>query len=191
MKGGDLLNDSTIIEMLWKRNEQAIAELKYKYEKLCFRVAGNILSRYEDTEECVNASYYAVWDTIPPQRPKRLGTYLCRLLKNIAISRFRYNTADKRSSDFLVSLDEMEECIPDGSRVEESVSASMLGEEISRFLRTQPKKYRMIFVRRYWYSDSLTDIAELYEMNENTVATCLFRMRKRLSEFLKKGGYFI
>lgn len=185
------MNDSTIIELLWNRDEQAISELKCKYEKLCFRVAGNILSRYEDAEECVNASYYAVWDTIPPQRPKGLGTYLCRLLKNIAISRVRYNTADKRSSDFAVSLEEMEQCIPDASGVEESVSASMLGEEISRFLRTQPKKYRMIFVRRYWYSDSLAEIAELYEMNENTVATYLFRTRKRLGEFLKREGYFI
>lgn len=185
------MNDSTIMELLWNRDEQAIAELKCKYEKLCFRVAGSILSCYEDAEECVNASYYAVWDTIPPQKPKGLGTYLCRLLKNIAISRVRYNTADKRSSDFSISLEELEQFIPDSSGVEESVSASILGEKISRFLRTQPKKYRMIFVRRYWYSDSLTEIAELYEMNEKTVATYLFRTRKRLGEFLKKEGYFI
>lgn len=185
------MNDLTIVDLLWKRDEQAIAELKRKYEGLCFRVAGNILSCHEDAEECVNASYYAVWDTVPPNRPKKLGAYLCRLLKNIAVSRLRYNTADKRSSDFLVSLEELAECTPDRGDVEESVSASMLGEVISRFLRAQPKKYRLVFVRRYWYSDSLADIAELYKMNENTVATYLFRTRKKLGEFLKKEGYFV
>lgn len=185
------MDDASIIEMLWKRDEQAITEMKNSYERLCFHVAGNILVQAEDSEECVNSAYLDVWNSIPPNRPNNLKTYLCKLVKNCALNKIKYNKAEKRASDFKVSLDELSECVPDGINIEERMDAQQLGRLISDFLRTQPEKYRKVFVRRYWFSDSVTEIADFYGMNEKTVATYLFRVRKKLKVFLEKAGYSI
>lgn len=188
-KEADLLNDASIIKLLFERNEKAVEELKQSYEKLCFYIAGNILSQKEDQEECVNSAYMEVWTSIPPNKPDNLKTYLCRLVKNCALNRWKYNTAAKRNQNFSVSLDELSECIPDGKCLEETVSEDQLGVAISEFLMSQPEKYRKVFVRRYWYSDTLEDIAAIYDMDPRTVATYLFRVRKKLKAFLKKEGY--
>jgi RNA polymerase sigma-70 factor (ECF subfamily) len=183
------LNDASIIEMLWERDERAISEMKQSYEKLCFNVAGSILSQPEDREECVNSAYMNVWRSIPPNRPSNLKNYICRVVKNYALNIIKHNSADKRSPEMAVSLDELSECIPDGRSIEDSVSAEQLGAAISSFLKSQPEKYRKVFVRRYWYSDSVEEIGKFYGMNEKTVATYLFRMRKKLKEYLQKEGY--
>jgi len=183
------LNDASIIELLLERNEQAVSEMKNSYEKLCFHVADNILSQQEDAEECVNSAYMDVWKSIPPNRPVSLKNYLCRLVKNRALNIIKRNTAEKRSTSMAVSLEELSECIPDGKSIENSIEAEQLGMAVSRFLRTQPEKYRKLFVRRYWYSDSVEKIGRLYGMNEKTVAVCLFRTRKKLKAYLQKEGY--
>ncbi|MBO4493186.1 MAG: sigma-70 family RNA polymerase sigma factor [Ruminococcus sp.] len=181
------MNDASIMELLRKRDESAIQELKLEYDGLCLYVAGNILSGREDAEECVNSAYYDLWKKIPPESPSDLKTYLCRIVKNKAIDRLKYNTAQKRGSGYTVSLDELEECIPD--RGGDDVSAEKLAGIISSFLRKQDEKHRKVFVRRYWYGDSLAQIAGYYGMNEKTVATYLFRTRTKLREYLKKEGY--
>ena len=181
------MKDNLIIELFRKRDERAIAELKTKYDKLCVYVAGNILSMHEDVEECVNSAYFDVWNNIPPASPDDLKTYLCRIVKNKAIDKLKYNSAEKRNSELTVSLDELAECIP--SKAEEELSASQLAETISRFLREQDEKHRKVFVRRYWYGDSLGKIAELFNMNKKTVATYLFRTREKLKVYLRKEGY--
>ena len=181
------MNDKSIIELFRNRDEQAIAELKLRYDRLCFHIAGNILSQCEDIEECINSAYYDIWNKIPPDEPDDLKTYLCRIVKNKAIDRLKYNTAAKRNAQLSVSLDELAECIPD--RSDDNISAKQLAAAISRFLRTQDERHRKIFVRRYWYGDSLAKIAEYFDMNEKTVATYLFRTRKKLKEFLKKEGF--
>ncbi|MBP7187817.1 MAG: sigma-70 family RNA polymerase sigma factor [Ruminococcus sp.] len=183
------MDDASIIKLLFERNEQAVKEMKANYENLCYYIAGNILSQKEDQEECVNSAYMDVWSSIPPNKPDNLKTYLCKLVKNCALNRKKYNTAAKRNPDFSVSLDELAECIPDGKSVEERISDQQLGKAISAFLRTQPEKYRKVFVRRYWYSESVEDIAAFYDMNAKTVATYLFRVRKKLKAFLQKEGY--
>lgn len=183
------MDDASIIELLFERNEKAVEELKSSYEKLCFYIAGNILSLKEDQEECVNSAYMDVWSSIPPNRPDNLKTYLCKLVKNCAINRRKYNTAAKRCSDFSVSLDELSEVITDGKSLEDKISDEQLGNVISLFLRGQPEKYRKVFVRRYWYSDSVEDIASCFSMNPKTVATYLFRVRKKLKAYLQKEGY--
>ena len=183
------MNDASIIEMLWERDERALSEMKQSYEKLCFHIAGGMLSQREDAEECVNSAYLNVWRSIPPNRPASLKNYLCRLVKNCALNIIMHNTAEKRSPEMAVSLDELSECIPDGRSIEENVDAGQLGAAISRFLRTQPEKHRKVFVRRYWYSESIEEIAEFYGMNEKTVATHLFRVRKKLKEYLRKEGF--
>ena len=183
------MNDASIIKLHFERNEKAVEEMKSSYEKLCFYIAGNILSQKEDQEECVNSAYMDVWSSIPPNKPDNLKTYLCRLVKNCALNRLKYNTAAKRNQDFSVSLDELSECIADGRDIEETVSDEQLGRAISEFLRKQPEKYRKVFVRRYWYSETVEDIAEFYGMNAKTVSTYLFRVRKKLKAFLQKEGY--
>lgn len=181
------MDDASIMELLCKRDEQAIAEMKRKYEKLCFYVAGNILSQREDIEECVNSAYYEIWNSIPPESPDDFKTYLCRIVRNIALNRFKYNSAEKRNPQFTVSIDEIAECVP--SNTDESFSEEGLADAVSRFLRTQNEKHRKVFVRRYWYGDPLSKIAEYYGMKEKTVATYLFRTRKKLKVFLQKEGY--
>lgn len=181
------MEDTLILELFRNRDERAIAELKKKYDKLCEYVAGNILSVREDAEECVNSAYFDVWNNIPPAAPDDLKTYLCRIVKNKAIDRLKYNSAEKRNPQLTVSLDELAECIP--AKAEEELSAAQLAETISRFLRMQDEKHRKVFVRRYWYGDSVGRIAELLGMNEKTVATYLFRTREKLRVYLRKEGY--
>ena len=181
------MDDASIIELFRKRDEQAIAEMKRKYDKLCFYVAGNILSQHEDVEECVNSAYYEVWNNIPPDNPNDFKTYLCRIVRNIAINRLKYNSAEKRNPAFTVPIDEIAECVP--SKSDDSISDDALADAISRFLRSQDEKHRKVFVRRYWYGDPISKIAEYYGMNEKTVATYLFRTRKKLKAFLQKEGY--
>ena len=181
------MDDASIMDLLLKRDERAIAELRRSYERLCFSIALNLLSS-EDAEECVNTAFFDVWRNIPPERPDDLKTYLCRIVKNKAIDRLKYNSAEKRNPQLTVSLDELAECVPD--RNGDDISAEKLAGLISSFLRTQDEKHRKVFVRRYWYGDSLAAVAELYGMNEKTVATYLFRTRKKLKEFLTKEGYY-
>ncbi|MBR6985857.1 RNA polymerase sigma factor [Ruminococcus sp. XPD3002] len=181
------MDNALIMELLRSRDERALAELKRKYDKLCLCVAGNLLSQREDAEECVNSAYFDVWNNIPPDSPEDLKTYLCRIVKNKAIDKLKYNFAEKRNPTMAVSLDELAECLPADS--DDSISARKLAGDISRFLKTQDEKYRKVFIRRYWYGDSLADISGHYGINEKTVATYLFRTRKKLREFLRKEGY--
>ncbi|HRR76307.1 MAG TPA: sigma-70 family RNA polymerase sigma factor [Ruminococcus sp.] len=181
------MDDASIIELFRKREENAITELKRKYDRLCRYVAGNILGGREDIEECLNTAYFEVWNNIPPEIPADLRTYLCRIVRNIAIKRLQYNTAGKRDARAAVPIDEIADCVP--ACADDEVDEDMLAEAISRFLRAQDEKHRMVFVRRYWYGDPLSDIAQQYGMKEKTVATYLFRTRKKLKAFLKKEGY--
>ncbi|NLT09641.1 MAG: sigma-70 family RNA polymerase sigma factor [Ruminococcus sp.] len=182
------MDDLSIIELFRKRDEKAITELKEKYERVCLNAAGSILSVREDIEECVNSAYYEVWNKIPPESPDCLKAYLCRIVRNIAVNKLRYNYAEKRNVKLAVSLDELAECIPD--RNTDDLSAEKLAAAISIFLRTQDERNRKIFIRRYWYGESLSEIARFFDMNEKTAATCLFRTRKKLKEFLQKEGYY-
>ena len=182
------MDDVLIIELFSKRDESAIAELKQKYNRLCTYIAGNVLSLKEDIEECVNSAYFEMWNNIPPDTPNDLKTYLCRIVKNKAIDKLKYNSAEKRNAQLTVSLDELAECIP--ASADENLSASQLAELISRFLHEQDATHRKVFVRRYWYGDSLGHIAELFGMNEKTVATYLHRTREKLKTYLRKEGYY-
>jgi len=182
------LNDASIIELFRNRDEQAITELKIKYENLCFHIAGNFLSQREDIEECVNTAFFDIWNSIPPDDPSDLRTYLCRIVKNKAIDKLKYNSAQKRNSNFTVSLDELEECIPDHSTTEDKISSQQLTRLLEIFLKSLDDKHKIIFIRRYWYGEPLSDISAACGINEKTVATYLFRTRKKLKNFLQKEG---
>ena len=181
------MDDIEIIGLFHQRDEKAIAELKAKYDKLCYYIAGNILSYREDIEECINSAYYELWNNIPPDEPSDLKTYLCHTVKNKAMDKYKYNSAEKRNSKFSVSLDELADCIPDYR--EGNGEEIVLAEAVSHFLREQTELHRKVFVRRYWYGDSIAQIAEYYGINENTVATYLFIVRKKLKEYLKEDGF--
>lgn len=181
------MEDISIIELLQKRNESAISEIRRKYVRLCEYIAGNVLSQREDVEECVNSAYYEVWNSIPPAQPNDFKSYLCRIVRNIAINRLEYNSAAKRDSRYTVSLEEISDCVPSNS--DDGIILSDLADAISRFLHSQDEIHRRVFVRRYTYGDSVAEIAERYSLNEKTVATYLFRTRKKLKVFLKEEGY--
>ena len=178
------MDNKEIVELLFRRDERAVEELRQKYEGLCLRIAGNLLAQREDAEECVSSAWFEVWNSIPPARPEDLRTYLCRIVRNIAINRLKYNSAEKRSPALAVSLEELADCVP--AAVE---SDRLLAETISLFLRNQDEAHRRVFIRRYWYGDTVEMIAESCRMNSRTVATYLFRTRNRLREYLKKEGY--
>ena len=154
------LDDSKIIDLFYERSEQAIIELSQKYGSVCTKVANNILNDVRDTEECVNDAYLGAWNTIPPQRPNPLLSYVCRIVRNLAIKKYHANTAAKRNSSYDVALDELENCFPASTSVEDEFNAGEIARSIDRFLETLDKENRIMFVRRYWHSDSIADLRQ-------------------------------
>jgi len=183
------LNDASIIELFFERNEKAISELQNKYSMLLEKVTGNLLNRKEDIEECINSTFLSIWNSIPPERPDNLCAYTCKIAKRHAIDRLKYYSADKRNDNLTVSLSELECCLADKEFTDDSISVKQLSDIISSFLRSQSELNRNLFIRRYWYTDSIETIAKLYDLNERTVTTKLFRIRKKLKEHLMKEGY--
>lgn len=185
------MEDDKIIELFYAREEQAIVELSKKYGAVCSKVANNILSNSLDAEECVNDAYLGAWNTIPPQRPAPLLAYICRIVRNLSITRYHSNAAVKRNSFYDVALDELEECLASVESVEAEISAKELSGLLDRFLETLDEENRVMFMRRYWYADPVSDIAERFYMSGNTVSVRLSRLRGRLKKFLRKEGYEI
>jgi RNA polymerase sigma-70 factor (ECF subfamily) len=186
-----MIEDSEIIDLFYARSEQAIMELSKKYGGVCRKVARNILNNEQDAEECVSDAYLGAWNTIPPERPKPLLTYVCRLVRNLSIMRYHANTAVKRNSIYDVALDELESCLISPVTVETELSAKELGSIIDKFLDTLDRENRVIFVRRYWYADPVSDIAARMRMRPNLVSVRLSRTREKLKTYLRKEGYVI
>lgn len=181
------MEDLQIIELYFSRDEHAIKETGRKYGKLCFRVAKNLLSNNEDSEECVNDTYLTIWNKIPPTRPSNFTAFICKITRNLSLKKLELSNAMKRSADAVISLSEIEATMPD-NHIASGIEDEELGKLISTFLRSEKELDRNIFLRKYWFFDSISDIAERYSMNENTVKSMLFRSRNRLRKFLKKGG---
>ena len=185
------MKDEQIIELYLQRREKAVLETQAKYGSYCFCIAKNILGIKEDAEECVNDAYLGVWNTIPPNNPNPLLAYVCRIVRNLSIAKYHKNTALKRNSIYDAALDELEECLASERNVEEEISAKELSCLIDHFLDTLNQGNRVLFVRRYWYSDSITDIAMRMKLSENNVYVRLSRIRGKLKLYLKKEGYEI
>ena len=182
------MKDHEIIALFFARSERAITELTAKYGAAIRNVASNILKDAQDAEEAANDTYLAVWDRIPPARPKYLGAYSCRVARNISLNRFYANTARKRNSYYDVALDELEETIPALSTVESVYDARELTMYLNRFLENLSKEDRYLFLRRYWYGDKISDIAENLNVTPHKASVRLFRLRQKLQELLKKEG---
>ncbi len=187
-----MMTDVKIIELFFERNEQAISELSAKYGGVCRRVATNILKNESDAEECVNDSYLAAWNTIPPERPNPLKTYLLRLVRNISTAKYHQNTSQKRNSNYDIALDELEECISvEGSDLEQERRARELAKAIDGFLDSLDKDSRLMFMCRYWCSDSISDIADKFGITPHHASVRLSRIREKMKKYLKKGEFQI
>ncbi len=181
------MHDDKIVELYFARDEQAIAATSAKYNTYCMNIAMNILHNREDSEECVNDALLAAWNAIPPHKPEKLSVFLGKLTRNISINRHKSQTTAKRGGgEFALSLEELDECIEDPNSLGDSPEE--LGHLISEFLYTQSKEMRQVFVRRYFHSESISDIAERFEMSESKVKSILHRMRPGLREYLSEHG---
>lgn len=182
------LKDHEIIALFFERSERAITELIGKYGAAIKNVASNILKDAQDAEEAVSDTYLTVWNRIPPASPKYLGSYSCRIARNLSLKRYYANTAEKRNSYYDVALDELEETIPALSTVESVYDAKELTRYLNQFLKDLQKEDRYLFMRRYWFGDKISDIAENLNMTPHKASVRLFRLRQKLQNYLKKEG---
>ncbi len=181
--------DCKIVDLFYARNEQAIKELSEKYGQACLRLAENILRNRSDAEECVNDAYLALWNNIPPAKPDPLKAYLFRVVRNLSIAKFHANTAEKRNSHYDLVLDELEGVLPATVTLERELESEALAKHIDRFLDSLDKDSRVMFLCRYWRSDSLSEIAEKFGTNSHNVSVRLSRIREKLKKYLEKEGF--
>ena len=180
------MEDERIVALFFERSELAILALDDKYGALCRAVAFNILADAQDAEECVSDAYLSVWNTIPPTRPNNFTAFLCRIVRNLSLKRLDYNTAQKRNGNITVPLSELEEVLHTAPEPE----LEELGKLLSRFLRQEKADARNVFIRRYYFFDTLADIAERYSFSESKVKSMLYHTRNRLRAFLEKEGIY-
>ena len=186
------MNDDAIVALYWQRDESAITVTQEKYNAYLMKIARNILNDTEDSEESVNDTYLAAWNSMPPQKPVVLSAYLGKITRRISISMFRKRNADKRrGGEFALSLDEMEEVFTDHMEPEKEIEAGLLGELLNQFLRSLKPDERRTFIGRYYYMDPLKEVAAYCGMSESKAKTMLFRTRVKLKEYLKKEGFVL
>lgn len=184
------MDDAKIVQLYWDRNEQAISVTANKYGNYCTSIAINILGNREDAEECVNDTYMNAWNSMPPHRPNILSTFLGKIVRNLSIKRYKHNTADKRGGgQATVVLDEIAEFVSDTDSVEQEIDHRELVKAIDSFLDRLPTDKRSIFVCRYWYFDSVSDIANRFGMTENNVSVTLNRLRLKLHNYLLERDF--
>ncbi|WNS42321.1 sigma-70 family RNA polymerase sigma factor [Paenibacillus sp. MMS20-IR301] len=182
------MEDQGIIRLYLQRSQQAIVETKNKYGAYCRVIARNILPSNPDIEECENDTYLAAWNAIPPNLPEKLPVFLGRITRNIALDKHSYNTAKKRSREFEVILTELEECIAGPATVETEYEAGETAGLINQFLYGLDEQNRNLFIRRYWYADSIKELSREFKMSSSKVKSILFRLRNKLRSHLKQEG---
>ena len=182
------MTDESIIELYFARNESALTETDKTYGAYCRRIALNILELFEDAEECVNDTYLRAWNSIPPTRPNSLRAFLGRITRNLSISRYRANHAEKRGTALLFS--ELGDCLPEPTS-ENGFDERELARTINDWLRELPEKDRVLFIRRYFSGDDVKKLANLCGVTQNHMAQKLFRLRKKLREKLESEGFNI
>ncbi len=192
LKSQRVQTDEAIVELYWKRNEDAIKETDKKYGKYLLVIADNIVHNRLDSEECLNDTYLGTWNRIPPTRPVSLQSFLARIMRNISVGRFRQNTADKRiPSELVTSLDELEECIAGEDSMDRERATRELAEIINQALGAMTDREQYIFVCRYYYADKISAIANSLGVSEVTVNRTLSKLRSDLKSRLDQAGYTI
>jgi RNA polymerase sigma-70 factor (ECF subfamily) len=184
------MRDVTIVQLYWDRDEQAISATADKYGSYCTSIAKNILGNNEDAEECVSDTYLSAWNSMPPHRPSVLSAFLGKITRNLSFNRYKRNTADKRGGGELPAvLDELADCVSGSDDTEQEFDRQELVRAIDDFLDALPRDKRCIFIRRYWYTDSISDIAHRYGMKEGAVSMTLSRLRAKLHDYLSERGF--
>ena len=186
------MEDELIIKLYFDRSENAIAETRTKYGRMLQSIAYGILKDRQDAEECETDTYMKTWDGIPPARPGIFSAFLSKITRNLSLDRYDRNHAEKRGAgEIPLLLDELEECIPDRWDAEEYIDAAVLKEHINAFLESQSPDARRIFMRRYWFGDPVSEIAEKYAYSTGKIKMSLMRSRADLKNRLEKEGYVI
>ncbi len=186
------MKDNEIIKLYWDRDEAAITATADAYGNYCYTIAYNILSSNEDSEECVNDTWLNAWNSIPPQRPERLSTYLGKITRNLSLNRYKQlNTQKRGSGQVELALSELENCVPAQTGMEQITDEMELVAALEKFLLNYPKTERNIFLGRYWYLYSIPELATAYRMSESKIASLLYRMRNRLKLHLQKEEIFL
>ena len=184
------MDDEKIIELYWNRNQEAIVQTDQAYGRKLHMLAKNILQCYEDAEESVSDTYMKAWETIPPQRPKFFFAYLAKICRHFALGKLDWINAAKRKAEIVALTEEMELCIPDESR-DAQMEGKEIGKAIDCFLDGLSLESRLIFMRRYWHCDTISQIAARYHISESKVKTQLHRLRAQLSVHLAKEGIYV
>ena len=182
------MEDSAIVELFWSRDSQAISELQDKYGAACQSVAARLLGSVEDGQECLNDALHRVWDTVPPQRPRSLRAYLGKIVRNLAIDRWRERAAQRRDGEVSSLTAELEDCLPAAPSAEAVAQGRETAAVIDRWLGTLPK---VLFVRRYWYGDRVDELAKRRGVSPNNLAQRLFRLRSGLKRALEQEGVIL
>ena len=182
------MEDLQIIGLLFQRSETAIFALQQKFGGLCRSIISNILPDNRDVEECMSDAFLRVWNSIPPQRPERLDSYIARIARNVALDRYDYNTASMRNTGMTLAFEELALYLPSRDQETDAVEFKSF---INRFLRGLPKASRMMFVRRYWYGESIAQIADAFECSDEKVKSTLFRTRNKLRQSMIKEGIYL
>ncbi len=183
------MEDKEIVDLYWARSENAIKETENKYGRYCHYIAYQILDNDCDAEEVVNDTYLKVWNTIPPNSPDSLKVYVGMISRQISLDRYDAQNAKKRKGQFELVLDELAECIPSADGNDDIGESFALREALNKFVWSLPNKTQKIFVRRYWYSSLVSEMADEYGMTENNVNVLLFNTRKKLKKFLSREGF--
>lgn len=184
------MEDYEIVDLYWNRREQAIEETQNKYGNYLFKIAKNILFDHEDSLESVNDTYFKAWNSMPPHRPSKLSTYLGKITRELSIDMLRFRYRKKRQpSEYVLSLSELSDCVSGGDTTMEQIQLQMLTESINRYVRSLSPKSRDIFVGRYYFMDSINEVASYHGMSISKVKSMLFRIRKGLKEHLIKEGF--
>ncbi len=184
------MDDKQIIDLYFERNEDAIRETEIKYGRLCHSVAHRILGNASDAEECVSDTYLGLWNAIPPERPRFFKAFVCKIVRNVSLKKLEYNRAAKRYDPDMISLSELEEILPD-SALTHDIAEESLGDLLNAFLREERECARNVFIRRYYFNDSIAEIAGLYDFSEAKVKSMLFHTRNRLKTYLAEKGVYV
>lgn len=183
------MDDNKIIQLYFDRSEEAISQTAVKYGKYCHTIAYNILRSFEDSEECVNDTYWKAWSIIPPRRPKKFPAFLGKITRNLSLDKYRHYTADKRGGgEVTIALDELSTCVSSCAMERDEYDEITLVDTLNRFLESLSSENRKIFMRRYWYVSSVREIAEDFGLTESKVKMSLFRSRNQLKELLEQEG---
>lgn len=185
------MEDKEIIDLLFARNENGLLQTEEKYGRMYCNILRQALSDESDVEECANDVLMGLWNSIPPQYPNHFPSYICRLARHIGITRYRYNNRQKRALGCSVLLSELEHCIPAPDQYEATENARTLYAVMEQFLRGLDEQTQVLFIRRYYYMETVKELAQRFGVTENFVSVRLHRARKTLKELLRKEGMML